>query len=390
MSKDGRQRSAVASLLASLVLLVAVPVLAFEARSGGTVSIDRQEMVDGDLYAAGRTVAVHGSITGDLWAACRAATIDGVVAGSIMAAGETVDISGDVGHTVRAAGRTVIVGGDVEGDVLALGGEVNLTSRAQVMGDFLVGAGSASIDGVVEGDLTGGGGEVGIAGEVGGDVHLEVDQLTLSPTAIIQGDLTYTSVEEADIQPGAQIAGIVTQNLPEVKGERARPFPLALLSGAGGKVIGFLMALLAGLIIILLVPRRLTAMAESIRIRPGPSVGWGAIILLLTPIAAVIVCMTVVGIPVGLIALVLYAISIYLSQIPVSLLVGRWIVRRGRGAESRVVIFGAFALGLIILRLLRLIPKVGWLIGLAVVLFGLGAIVVTARRPTEAWEIASA
>jgi len=41
---------------------------------------------------------------------------------------------------------------------------------------------------------------------------------------------------------------------------------------------------------------------------------------------------------------------------------------------------GALALGLVILRLLRLIPYLGFFIGLAVILFGLGAVVVTLRK----------
>jgi len=52
---------------------------------------------------------------------------------------------------------------------------------------------------------------------------------------------------------------------------------------------------------------------------------------------------------------------------------------------------GALALGLVILRLLRLIPYLGFFIGLAVILFGLGAVVVTLRRRrAEAKEAASA
>jgi hypothetical protein len=48
---------------------------------------------------------------------------------------------------------------------------------------------------------------------------------------------------------------------------------------------------------------------------------------------------------------------------------------------------GALALGLVILTLLRLIPYLGFWIGLAVVLFGLGAVLVsetTLRKESQA------
>ena len=362
-----------------LTIFTVVPVLAFDARSGATVTVASGETVDDDLYVGANTVIIDGTINGDLWAAGSTITVNGVVNGSVMAAGRTVNINGDVGHAVRAGGETIIINGDVSGDVMVAGGDVNIASTARVGGDLLFGAGIARIDGLVMGDIKGGGSEVTISNGVKGNIALKVESLTILPTANIQGDLTYTCEEEADIQSGAQIGGMTTHNLPEVKEKRAKPFPFVLFSGIGGKVTGFIMALIAGLVIILLAPRRLTSIAESIRSRPGASAGWGALILFVTPIAAIIVCITIIGIPVGLIALALWGIAIYLAQIPVGLFIGRWIIGRFRGVEGKAIMVGALALGLVILKLLRLIPYLGFFIGLAVILFGLGAVVVSER-----------
>jgi len=370
---------AIILIVTLLMVFSAVPVLAFDARSGATVTVASGETVDDDLYVGANTVIVDGTIAGDLWAAGGTITVNGVVNGSVMAAGRTVNINGDVGHAVRAAGETIIINGDVSGDVIVGCSQVNIASTAKIGGDLLLGAGIAHIDGFVEGDMKGSGGEISISNGVKGDVELKVESLTILPTANIQGDLTYTCEEEADIQSGAQIGGMTTHNLPEVKEKRAKPFPFVLFSGIGGKVTGFIMALIAGLVIILLAPRRLTSIAESIRSRPGASAGWGALILFVTPIAAIIVCITIIGIPVGLIALALWGIAIYLAQIPVGLFIGRWIIGHFRGVEGKAIMVGALALGLVILKLLRLIPYLGFFIGLAVILFGLGAVVVSER-----------
>jgi len=373
-----------------LTIFTVVPVLAFDARSGATVTVASGETVDDDLYVGANTVIIDGTINGDLWAAGSTITVNGVVNGSVMAAGRTVNINGDVGHAVRAGGETIIINGDVSGDVMVAGGDVNIASTARVGGDLLFGAGIARIDGLVMGDIKGGGSEITISSGVKGNVALKVESLTILPTANIQGDLTYTCEEEADIQSGAQIGGMTTHNLPEVKEKRAKPFPFVLFSGIGGKVTGFVMALIAGLVIILLAPRRLTSIAESIRSRPGASAGWGALILFVTPIAALIVCITIIGIPVGLIALALWGIAIYLAQIPVGLFIGRWIIGHFRGVEGKAIMVGALALGLVILKLIRLIPYLGFFIGLAVILFGLGAVVVAERgRRAKAREAES-
>ena len=140
------------------------------------------------------------------------------------------------------------------------------------------------------------------------------------------------------------------------------------------------MTLVLGIIIVLLAPRRVRAITESIRTRPWPSPGWGAIILVATPIAALIVCVTIIGLPLGLIALALYTIAIYLTQLFVGLLIGQLIIGAFRGVETRAALVGAIALGFAILSLLKLIPFVGFFIGLAAILFGLGAILVSERK----------
>jgi len=74
----------------------------------------------------------------------------------------------------------------------------------------------------------------------------------------------------------------------------------------------------------------------------------------------------------------------------VGLFIGRWIIGHFRGVEGKAIMVGALALGLVILRLLRLIPYLGFFIGLAVILFGLGAVVASERkRRAEAREATS-
>ena len=384
MSKHISRGLATILIVSLLMIFTTVPVLAFDGRTGDTITVTSGEVVDDDLYVAADAVTIDGAIDGDLWAAGGTITVNGVITGSVMAVAETVKIGGEVDHAVRAVGQTVSIGGNVNGDLIVAGGEVNIASTAIIKGDLLLAAGNIRIDGLIEGDVKGYGGEVIIGNGIKGNVDLKVESLTVLPAANIEGDLTYTSEEEADIQSGAQIAGATTHNLPPVKEEPAKAFPPF---GIVGKVTRFLMALLTGLVIILIAQRRLTSIAESIRSRPGASAGWGALIVFVAPIAAVLVCFTVVGIPVGLIALGLWGMALYLAQIPVGLFIGRWIIGRFRAVEGKAIMVGALALGLVLLKLLELLlgliplPGLGLFIVLAVVdLFGVGAVVVAERK----------
>jgi cytoskeletal protein CcmA (bactofilin family) len=361
----------IVSLLAILLMtFTVVSVLAFDVRHGDIVTIASGEVIDSDLYVAGETIIIDGTINGDLIAAGKIIRVNGPVNGNIIAAGGTVDINGEVTHAVRIIGETLNISGTIGRDLLVAGEEVSLASTAEIGGDLLLGAGTALIDGFIKGDINSG-----------------VESLTIASTASIQGKLTYTSENEATIQSGAQIKGPITHKLPDVKerlavGTHRLPAVKERLTLVGfwGRVIGFLMTLLLGIVIVLLAPKRMNAITESIRTRPWASFGWGAIILIFTPIAALIVCITIIGLPLGLITLALYAIALCLTQLFVGLLIGQLIIGSSRGVESRVALVGALALGLAILSLLRLIPYLDFVIGLATVLFGLGAMLVSERK----------
>ncbi len=366
----------IAVLLAILMTaLAAVPVLAADIRGGETITVASGEVVNGDMYLAGSDITINGTVNGDVWAAARTITINGTINGAVTAAAQTIAINGTVARSARIAGQALIVSGTIKTDLFAFGATLDITDKAKVGSDLILGCSTAKIAGQIDGNINGGGGDVVISNSVGGNVKLQVDKLTIASTASIQGNLDYTSETAATIQTGAKVSGKVTQTIPEPEGKDAKVAAAAIATAIMWKVLGFAMALVAGIIIIFTVRRRITSMADAIKTNPLSSLGWGALILFVTPIAAIIVCCTVIGLPVGIIALVLYGIAIYLSQIPVALCIGRLIIGRFREVESSGIMVGSLATGLAILTVVRLIPVIGFLVGLATAIFGLGSLV---------------
>ncbi|MDD5702847.1 MAG: hypothetical protein PHU23_12455, partial [Dehalococcoidales bacterium] len=117
----------------------------------------------------------------------------------------------------------------------------------------------------------------------------------------------------------------------------------------------------------------------AIRDYPLSALGWGALLFFVTPLAALVVMFTVIGIPLGLLALIIWGILLYLSQIPVALLIGWLIVSRRRDNLSFGLLVGCLALGLVILYALGAIPVFGWLMRLLVMIFGLGSLIAAWR-----------
>src|SRR4030065_1178885 len=79
-------------LVTMLLTLSAVPVLAFDARSGDTVTIDSGEVVDDDLYLAGSNIIIDGTVNGDVFAVGQTVAINGKVNGAVTLAAQSVII----------------------------------------------------------------------------------------------------------------------------------------------------------------------------------------------------------------------------------------------------------------------------------------------------------
>jgi hypothetical protein len=89
------------------------------------------------------------------------------------------------------------------------------------------------------------------------------------------------------------------------------------------------------------------------------------------PIAACIACVTVVGLFIGISALFLWYGALHFGQVIIGALVGKWLM--GRTSELWPLI-GRMAVGVVILRLLTIIPHVGWVFKYGAALWGVGAI----------------
>ena len=381
---------------ALLLALTASPVLALDARAGDTIAVADGEEVDEDLYLAGRTVTCNGDIGADVFAAGQTITVGGDIANGITGAGQTIVINGDVGHGARLAGNTIDVTGRVGRDVLVAGATVTIAAGAEIVDDLYLAANQAVVDGEIGGNLKGGCEHLFIGGTVAGDVQIEVAQLTIQPGARIDGNLTYTAQDEAEIPAGTVMGDVqFTQRTRNEAEGAARGLealaPFLFFAGLTWKIITFLMALITGIVLILVWPGAMAATSDAIRTRTGPVAGWGAIGLFVTPIAAIVVCLTVVGLPLGLITLVLWGILLYLSQLPVALVIGHLILSHSRPLEGTGLMIGSLALGLLILELIKAIPFIGFLVSIAIALFGIGAYVVVEWRMmkmlrTGGWE----
>jgi cytoskeletal protein CcmA (bactofilin family) len=365
-------------LVSLLVIFIAAPALAFDLRQGESVTVSSGEVVNDDLYIAGGDIVIDGTLNGDIFAIGRSITVNGRVDGGVSFGGQTATINGEITNGLRFGGQSIVVNGRIGRDLVVGCSQLSVLSTGQIDGDLVFGAATVQVSGSIGDSILGAGSEVTLSNGVGGDITLNAERLTITSTANIDGNIKYTSLNEASIQSGAIISGEMSHFIPE-RPDRGK-IDNGIIAGIAGiavlwRILSYLMIFVIGLILILIAKKRLTLMQSVVQKNPWQTLGWGALILIATPIAAIIIMITVIGLPLGIISLLLWGIALYLSQIPVALLLGRLILRQNRKLDSTGIVIGALALGLLVLIILRLIPIIGWIVGLLVIVFGLGTLI---------------
>ncbi len=246
-----------------------------------------------------------------------------------------------------------------EDAIVVVSGDVTVPRGHTVDGVFVV-SGNVRVAGRVDGDVVLLSGDALVNGKIDGDLITFGGQARLLPRAFVSGDVRY-----ADERPVVAGSAIVRGDVNEQDGFDSfdlLPFVGAFLFWLG---IGLSMAAL-GALLLLVAPRAAEAVYERSRERRGPLIAIGFAVAIALPVAAAIAAVTLVGLPL--------AFVILLALLPlaaVAYCASAWVLGRRMVGSSRNRIL-TFLAGLAVLRAAALVPVLGFLIGLAAVVFGLG------------------
>jgi hypothetical protein len=373
-----------ASIVAgALVAIVPLEVMAADLRQGSDVTVGPGETVNDDLYAGAGTISINGTVNGNVFAGGGTITVSGNVTRDLILGGGTINVTGRVGGSIIAAGGNLTLNGPVERDIVVTGGIISIGSGATVGRDLVIAGGTATVNAPIARRVRMSAGKLTLRNKVGGDVTGRVDHLKLDG-AQIGGKLDYTSDNQVELVNGARVSGTTTRHTPTDGGAR----------GAGNGVVGWLQALIGifalGLLLIFLFPGLSARAIDTERAQPWASLGIGAAIGVITPILALIVF--IVGIFIGgwwlgLLLIPLWILALAIGYVVSGFLLGRLIFAQlGWGQyHDALKLLG----GLVVLTVVGIIPVLGWLVGLAALLFGTGALALAVvwpprRRPARA------
>ncbi len=366
-----------------LVLVLGAPLAAwaFVIQTGENIAVTGT--LQDDLYAAGQTVSVAGTVDGDVAAAGRSVTLGGKITGGVLVAGQDVRVGGTVGRTVRAAGQTVNIDSAVGIDVVVAGDEITVPQQVRIGRDLLAAGQNIHVAGDIGRFLRIVGDTVVVAGRVGKGLRVDARQLTIMPSARIEGDVRYSALLPVDIRSGAFIKGKIERIArPPQREFRVLGVPVEYFV----RLWEGLALLLIGLVVVTVAPKGTREVATNALKRFPLSLGAGLILCVLVPILAAALTVTVIGIPLAAALVLLLAALIYPAMAFVATGIGRVLLAPiGRGRVRPVSIHLTVAVGTIILAVLFAVPF-GWVVRLLAMVTGLGALGLTAWRSFGGWK----
>lgn len=362
-------------------LVVPAVLFAAEFRAGENPSVERGEKISDDVYIAGGGVTSAGAVAGDLIIGGASVVISGDVAEDVMAGGGTVSILSNVGDDVRAGGGTIVINGKVAGDVILGGGQVSISGEG-IGGDVVIGGGNVRIDAPIAGDLIVGGGNVLINAPVGGNVKIEADAITLGKSAVIAGNITYTSRAELIKEAGAVVNGTV--DFTQKKSAKSDPRVYAAMFSIG--LLWKLLTLLVSALLIGLALRRYSQKIVEIAFdRSLSALGRGVVVMIVMPIVSVALLVTLVGIPLGIVGLLGFAIVMICAWIVTPIILGS-VVYHYATKEAMTVSWKTILLGVVLFVLGGAVPFIGGLAQALLVVMTLGVMATFKIRMIKEWR----
>lgn len=325
-----------------IILLVSLLSGTAAAREGisGTVTVEEGETVS-EVNAIAGTIRIEGTVTGDVSGLAGNVVIDGTVEGDVRVAAGNIRIDGRVG-----------------GDVATSAGNVVFGPNAEVAGNVELGAGTVRIDGAI-----------------GGDATIGAETIRLGEQASIGGALQYDGSPEGNRDA---VAGEIVQDSTISVGLAEELQPLTWWVFAA---YALLLNFLLGAVLVGMFPSFSDRIVDRVVDSPGRTAVAGVGVFVGVVALLVLTAISVVGLPVTLVAALAFAFVAWIALVYGRFALGMWLLSYA-DVDNRWLGLGV---GLVAGAVAAQIPVVGGIVNLVLFLLGLGALSVQlytqARKP---------
>lgn len=339
-------------ILGIIAIFIAMFVAITNVKAG-EYFVGDENVIDNETYAhshfeAGGNITSRSNVNGLSFVA--GANLD--VAGAKeygFFAGETIKVSGSIEKDLFAAGNTVSIekGASVGRDAYLAGNSVSINTN--IKGTVFIAASMIKLENVtIDGDLSIAGNTIDIIGDVKVNGTLRVND-----EAVINNESKLDAYKKETYVTNSVNINF-TNRISDI-------------------VLDILKTVFTALILVLVFPKLFKKIKYDLEAKDiGMKLLFGLLVLVGIPMVCLVSLSILVGMSVSVILLFLYIIAIMIATILASAVIGQNIYTKLFKQKDNI--YASVLIGVLLVKLIELIPVAGSLIGILVFLYGLGII----------------
>ena len=336
----------------SLIAILAVVFMPFAVKA------------DDNYFNAGDNISSNGEYNHSYFEAGNNIKSNAKVNGISFIAGNSINVKGKSEYAF-VAGESLDIESVIEKDAFIAGNNIKISKDANILRDAYIGGNNIKISSNINGNLFVGGSVVELDNIViNGDIHVAcntlniTDKVTVMGTVYINEDAQINNKENLE---SSNIETYITEDKIEFK-VKASDF-----------IISILATIFTGIVLSVVIPKLFKKLDYEINPEDVcKKTLFGIATLLVIPMLAILSFAVVVGISVGVIALLLYVVSLMLSTIFTSAIVGHNLYVNLLKQKDNI--YASIVIGVIVIKVLELVPVIGSLVSILVFFYGLGVI----------------
>ena len=291
------------------------------------------------------------------------------IAGILFMAGNVLNSNNYIEYGMLA-GNDIFISGEIEKDLFVAGNVIKIDKTASIGRDVYIAGSNVTIDTDVPGNVYIYGDKINLNGDIAGDVYLGANTINFGDDIKIAGKIKYNDDATVNNFKEDNVGSYETYEIDDEE---------SWLDILKSKLIYCLTLIVTGGIIHLLFKKLYNKIPKDIEgMKLLKKLFVGFVFLIIVPIISVLLFISSVGLPLGIIALLIYGIMIYLSQIVSSTVIGHNVLTKLCKEKENPLL--SIIIGSVLFVLLTSIPYVGTALFMVFMLIGLGLFVEIVRR----------
>jgi len=265
------------------------------------------------------------------------------------------------------AGNNVEINGKIEKDLFAAGNIITINNETSIGRDAYLAANTINIKTNVDGNIFATCEALYLENiTIKGDITVNCSNITIKDDVIIEGTLKYNE--------DAKVSGINEELVPNVKTYKKKVKEVTLMDILYTKSISAITLIVTAIIIHLIFKKLYDRLSKDIDANKLiKNLCSGFCFLIIVPIISVLLFLSTFGLSLGIIALLIYGIMLYLSIILSSTVIGNNVLTKLFKRKDNPYL--SIIIGIVITTIFTSIPYIASAIYLILILIGLGLFV---------------